>query len=310
MNMQKLKEQIEFYFSDANYSKDKFMIAKASENDGFIPFSVLLTFKRLQAMNPSAEQIKEAVKGSTVVEIKDDCLRKIQTQEFKDYLNDKHISKRMVYMKGFALDSTLDEIKEVLEKYCQPVRITMRRSEDRKFKGSCFVELGSKEEAEAAINLKIEIKEQDDGQVKKQKTDPKFIEILTKEEYLSTKSKRKDESKDEKFGEKVKNSFIPKLFKFECNEDLGIKEIKQAVKDCAFVDVPKKVIRLKFAEEWAEKEFNVPEDENKSEPKTSGENGSKNSSKKRSIRLVKMNEEEAKEYLKGITIKRVSKSNK
>ncbi|ELA41911.1 uncharacterized protein VICG_01095 [Vittaforma corneae ATCC 50505] len=312
MSMEKLKEQIEFYFSDSNYSRDKFMIAKASENDGFIPISVLLTFKRLQAMSPSVDQIKEAVRDSKIVEIKDNLLRKVQTQEFKDYLNDKQISKRVLYMKGFGLDSTLDKIKEILERYCKPVRITMRRSEDRRFKGSCFVEFSSKEEAEAAINLKIEdrVESQNEEQVKKQKVEPSLIEIMTKEDYLSTKNKGKDEKKDEIFGEKVKNSFIPKLFRFECSKDLDVKEIKQAIKDCAFVDAPKKVIRMKFAEEWTEKEFNISDDADKSNSKRNEENGSKNSSKKGFIKLIKMTEEEAKEYLKGITIKRIGKNNK
>lgn len=30
----KLKQQIEFYFSDSNYPRDKFLRAKAAENDG------------------------------------------------------------------------------------------------------------------------------------------------------------------------------------------------------------------------------------------------------------------------------------
>lgn len=287
-NLKKLREQLEFYFGDSNYSRDKFMIARASENDGFIPLSVMMTFKRLKDLNPTVEEIKEALKDSKIIETeeKDDALmlRKIQTDEFKEYLNDKELSKRVLYIKGFNTESSLDSIKEHLEKFCTPKRITMRRNESREFKGSCFVEFSSKEEAESVLKLQIPTSQNED-EVKKAKTE-KYLEIMGKDDYLSSKKKTKDEKKDEKFSERVKNSFIPKLYKVEMDGEktCEIKDVKQVIPNCAFVDLPKKVVRMKFAEEWKEKEFTL--------------NGDK-------IRLVKMEEDEAKEYLKRITIKKI-----
>jgi hypothetical protein len=37
-------KQLDFYFSDANWSKDKFLQQKA-DADGFVPISILSTFK-------------------------------------------------------------------------------------------------------------------------------------------------------------------------------------------------------------------------------------------------------------------------
>jgi len=292
MSLDKLKEQVEFYFSDSNYAKDKFMIAKAAENDGFIPITVLLTFKRLQAMGATVESIKEAVGSSDVVEMKDDSLRKIQTAEFKEYLNDKDVGKRVVYMRGFKPEATLDEIKELLEKHCKPVRVIMRRNETREFKGSCFVEFATAEEAVKAVSLEIfqegaaEPLGDGESQAKKQRVEPGRIEVMSKEEYLG-KRKTKGEEKEEKFGKRVKMSFARKLYRFEYEGEPEIKKIKEAVKECAFVDVPKRVIRMKYEEEWAEKEVEV---------------GSE------SMKLRRMSEEETEEYLKGITIKKVSKN--
>lgn len=284
-SLKKLREQLEFYFGDSNYSRDKFMIARAAENDGFISLSVLLTFKRLKELNPSPEDVKEALKDSKTIEVKEEngnlMLRKIETDEFKEYLNDKEVSKRVLYMKGFDLKSTLDTIKEHLEKFCSPKRITMRRNEAREFKGSCFVEFSSKEEAESALSLQIPTVDSED-EVKKVKTE-NYLEIMSKDDYLSSKKKRKEDKKDEKFSDRVKNSFIPKLYKIEMNKTYEIKDVKQAIPNCAFVDLPKKVVRMKFAEEFKEKEFSIEGEQ---------------------IKLVKMEEDEAKEYLKRITIKK------
>ncbi|KAM0680382.1 hypothetical protein GINT2_001440 [Glugoides intestinalis] len=292
MDMKKLKEQIEFYFSDSNYARDSFLIAKAAENDGFVQISVLLTFKRLRAMNPTVEDVKEAVKDSNVVELNEDSLRKIKTQEFADYLNDKDISKRVVHMKGFCITSTLDDVKELLEAHCKPSKITLRRTQLGEFTGSCFVEFKTKEEAEEVLKLRIELcAEKIDEDAKKQKIEPAFLEIVSKTDYLESKKTEKEKEKEKKFSEKVKTSFIQKLYKYQCPSDIDIKAIKEAVPNCAFVDTSKNVIRLKFVEEWTEKEFTLQKDDKE----------------KVTIKLSKMSDEEAKEHVKGISIKKIKR---
>lgn len=308
MDLQRLREQIEFYFCDANYARDKFMMAKATENDGAIPIQILLTFKRLKAMNPTIDHIKEAVKESDIVEVEENALRKVQTQAFKDYLNDKEISKRILYMKGFSSTLELDDIKEILKEHCNPVKITLRRNERREFKGSCFVEFASQEEAERVLEMEISNKtshknktdnktdsktEESNGERnKKQKLEQEFLEITRKEAYLASGKRgkeAKEAKKDEAFSEKVKLSFIPKLYRFVSSVDFDISKIKETIPECAFVDIPKKVIRMKSVQSWDEKEF------------VEGET-------KETIKLTKMSEEEAKEHLKGLKIRKIGKN--
>ena len=46
-----IRKQVEFYFSDSNYRKDTFLKAAAeSDPDGFVAISVLLTFNRLKSL--------------------------------------------------------------------------------------------------------------------------------------------------------------------------------------------------------------------------------------------------------------------
>lgn len=293
MSLQKLKEQVEFYFSNSNYARDKFMIARARENDGWIPISVLLTFKRLQSMNATIESVKKAVERSDVVEMKDDCLRKIHTQDFMDYVNDKDISKRVVYMKGFDTDMSLDDVKEIIFQHFVPVRITLRRGEDKKFRGSCFVECSSAEQAEEVLKMKIELPTRnDDNLSKKQKKDPTFLEIMTKDEYVANHKKNEQEKKQDKFAEKVKANFIPRLYKYECAKPLEIQDIKNVVKECAFVDTLRKVVRMKYIEDWKEREFDIaPNNEE------AGQGTVK-------LNLIKLSEDEAKEYVKNLNIRK------
>jgi lupus La protein len=57
---------------------------------------------------------------------------------------------RCVYVKGFPLETTIDQLEEFFDQYGQVVLITMRKfaSGSRKFKGSVFVEF--KEVSKAA----------------------------------------------------------------------------------------------------------------------------------------------------------------
>ena len=62
----KVKKQIEFYFSDSNYPKDKFLQETAKQHkEGFIPLSVLTTFNRLKEITTDLDQIRNALADST-----------------------------------------------------------------------------------------------------------------------------------------------------------------------------------------------------------------------------------------------------
>jgi lupus La protein len=262
------------------------MQSRAGLNNGYIPISVFLTFKRVQALNADEEKIKEALKDSKVVEIKDDCLKKIETKEYSEYLNLKDLSERIIYMKGFDTTMNLDDIQNIIRKYFTPQKITLRRGKDKQFKGSCFVECSSVEDAKEALELKIPVEHSQKDEVKRVKTEESFIEIMTKDDFVA--NHRKEEvKKEDNFAEKVKANFIPRLFKYECDTSLTIEDVKKHVKDCAFADVLRKVIRLKYIDERDTFDIEVEKD-----------------GKEHKLTLVKFSEDEAKEYVKNLTIKK------
>lgn len=288
MDISKIKEQVEFYFSDSNYAKDKFLNEEANKNNNCIPISTILSFNRMKDLNATVESVKEAVKDSTLVEVVEDSLRKVETKEYLEYCKNNQIYKRVVYMEGFNTDKTLDDIKEILNEYCKPVRIIMRRNQDKTFNGTCFVEFATEEEAKTILDKKIQIEnlKTDDDVSKRVKTEPKYLTIISKEEYSVEKKKKENAEKDENFIKKVKKDFIPKLYKYECDESLGFADIKKTVNNVAYVDKNAKIIRMKFSQEWDEKEFEAD-----------GKN----------IKLTKLSEEEAQEYVSKLNIKKVTK---
>lgn len=293
MDTSKIKEQLEFYFGDSNYAKDRFMQETAAKNNKCIPVSVLLTFKRLKNLNATPESIIKAAKESSLVEVVEESLKKIETKEYIAYREDQNIAKRVVHMSGFDTELTLDELQDILREHCAPVKIVMRRNKDKKFTGSCFVELSSEEKAAEALLLKIECNSPVEEDIakeepKKQKKEEKksYIKIITKEAYLAEKPEKVKESSNERFIEKIKADFVPKLYTYETAAPLSIADIKAVLPNVAFVDTNKKVIRMKFREEWTEKEAGADD---------------------KKLVLTKMTEDAAKEYVASLNIKKVPK---
>lgn len=156
----KIIQQIEYYFGDINLGRDKFLQQKMSEDNGWIEVEVLLKFNRLKALTTNNDAVVKALRKSTssLLEI-DECGKKIrrnvnkplpeQTGEYKMTLN-----ARSVYVKGFPLDASLDEITAFCREYGNVESVEMRKNvKTKQFKGSIFVVFDCKESAVNMINV-------------------------------------------------------------------------------------------------------------------------------------------------------------
>lgn len=56
---------LQYYFGDANISRDKFLLEEAKKDEGWIPLTVLLTFNRLKCLSEDHAVIMNALRKST-----------------------------------------------------------------------------------------------------------------------------------------------------------------------------------------------------------------------------------------------------
>lgn len=73
----KIRKQVEFYFSDSNIAKDKFLKGKATETpEGWVSLEVIGSFKRMKEMTEDAEAIVEALKTANpdIIEVSICCV--------------------------------------------------------------------------------------------------------------------------------------------------------------------------------------------------------------------------------------------
>jgi lupus La protein len=195
----KILEQVEFYFSDSNLPKDKFLLEQTKKSpEGWVPVSVIASFKRIQALSPQLSTVVNALKGSAeLLEVKDDgenppmVRRKLALPENLNQVT----KKRSIYAKKFPLDASVDSVKTFFAPYGKVLSVRLRyymSDKKRKPKGSAIVEFSTEAEAAAVLHQKLKV-----GDADLHIQTLESWEQEKKQEAEEKKKKRKDAPKPE-----------------------------------------------------------------------------------------------------------------
>uniref|UniRef100_A0A0K8TR23 Putative la rna-binding domain of la-related protein 3 n=1 Tax=Tabanus bromius TaxID=304241 RepID=A0A0K8TR23_TABBR len=218
--------QIEYYFGDANLHRDKFLLQQIEKDEGWVPFEVLLTFKRLASLSKEPEVIVKALEKSDegLIEISEDKtkIRRHPERPLPEHNEErrKEISSRTAYAKGFPLDAEMSDLIEFFSPFEKVLNINMRKYHDKrtktyKFKGSVFVTFAKKEQCQEFIE--------------KEKVEYKGVELLRKwqEQYLEEKKKSPNKKKGGKAKAEEKAFELPKgtVLQFEGTDENTTREL-------------------------------------------------------------------------------------
>lgn len=158
----KILKQVEFYFSDANLPRDRFLQEELKKSEeGWISLSVIASFKRMQALTTDISVISESLKDSSLVEVSADGQSVRRAVSLPETPVD--CMKTCVLVRGFPCDDesvTLESLEEFFSGIVTGgsegiAAIRFRRNPQTKaFKGSVFLHLKSEEEAARIAELK------------------------------------------------------------------------------------------------------------------------------------------------------------
>ncbi|KMQ89718.1 la-like protein, partial [Lasius niger] len=161
--LEKIKDQVEYYFGNVNMQRDKFLIEQTKLDEGWIPMTVMLNFKLLATLSKNVDVILKALKSSDLIEISEDKkkIRRSPNDPLPEYNEEyrKAQEARTVYVKGFPLtDTNIDKLKVFFNPYKPFETIVMRKYQDNKdkvykFKGSVFVQFKTLDGAKAFMNV-------------------------------------------------------------------------------------------------------------------------------------------------------------
>lgn len=193
--------QVEYYFSDANLARDKFLTAETKKSDGWVPFTVLLTFKRLLALSDDATVIANALVRSADdllqvsadrTQVRRNPARPLPEQNEKTR---QETIARTAYAKGFPLDSEMTVLIKFFDQFANVSNVIMRRYQDKptkeyKFKGSVFVSFATKDDCAAFLALEsVEF----EGKPLERKWESEYYEAKKAERGSDKKKAKKEE---------------------------------------------------------------------------------------------------------------------
>lgn len=226
---EKVKKQVEFYFSDSNLQTDKFLWRIYEANDGWVELKTILTFGRMRQYRPE-DRVIAALKTSDklVLSPKEDMIRrKDPLREFNEL---KNVRKRnSVHIEGFPNETSQEDLEEFFNtKICpnlpkEKVICSIRRIKTRstkEFFGVVDIEFKTQEDADFFLK-EVEIS-YPQGIVPKEPTDVGEKSVLRKMSLLTFQEMRES---SKRFGvnevTKRRNSF---------NESRGNKKFSKGFK--------------------------------------------------------------------------------
>lgn len=160
---QKVLRQLEYYFSDSNLPKDRFLRKEMAKNeDQYVDVDVLLAFNKMKSLGATKEQVNAVVKNSALLSCDPDgekIKRVTPLPKVSQFPN------RAVFVMGWpsrtadpdAKDPTIEEVTELFAPCGTVLDVNLRRDSQRRFRGCMFIEMESPEAAERVVADEFEI---------------------------------------------------------------------------------------------------------------------------------------------------------
>lgn len=202
----KILAQIEYYFSDLNVIKDKFLQEEFKKNDGWVKLETLLRFARLKQLTSDEDRLVNALseKKSDIIELdlKNKQVKRTKPVPDADQLQ-KDLDLRTVHISGFPTEYEFDTLQKFCTQYGEVESVSMRRYfKTRCFKGCIHVVFKKQEDAQKVLDT--EVLKCKDRELKKESMDA--YHKRKKEIAAKWAEKRKQRAKGDSNNEKETSS--------------------------------------------------------------------------------------------------------
>ncbi|KAL4240399.1 La-related protein 7 [Mactra antiquata] len=146
----KIREQMEFYFSDANLNKDRFLkkLIEAT-TDGYIPLDTFLHFKRIKALTEDKEVIADSLNN------KSDLLKvneaRTHVKRVTKLMEPVNVDERTIYVECIPTHADHDWVRRIFSSCGKVLYVSLPRYQSTgDLKGFAFVEYETIEAAQNA----------------------------------------------------------------------------------------------------------------------------------------------------------------
>ncbi|KAI3387656.1 hypothetical protein SNEBB_005261 [Seison nebaliae] len=225
VDIQKLKRQFEYYFSNANLVHDTYMKKLREANDEWIDIEEFHKFRRINLVTNDTEILKKAIEicRSDLIDCKLDdedgkfYVKRINPESVPATVDElrQQCANRTCFVKGFPLNAQLDHIQRFFDTYGQVENLTMIRKQ-LKFKGSVYVVFEKEEDYKKFMAIEEPLTFENKTELEKFSMEERQKKIQEKVERLKESKEKREENKkkieEEKevlLEEQLKEVFVP-----------------------------------------------------------------------------------------------------
>ncbi|KAF3423602.1 hypothetical protein E2986_03952 [Frieseomelitta varia] len=141
-------KQMEFYFGDANLSKDRFL-SNLIKEDPYVDLNVFLRFNKIKELTTDINRIAKAVQVSTMLSLSEDGMK---VRRVTPIIIKENTDECTVYVQNLPPDADHETLSSVFSQYGQVVYVSIPRFKiNRKIKGFAFVEFDTVENAKKCL---------------------------------------------------------------------------------------------------------------------------------------------------------------
>lgn len=151
---QALKKQMEFYFSDVNISKDRFMNNLLQESP-YVDLTVFLNFNKIKSMTTKVKDIANALQTSELLKVTEDGTKVFRTTQPQQKENSDECT---IYVEQIPVDADHSWLIDIFQAYGPIDYVSIPRyKRSHKNKGFAFVEFKDPDSAKNALATFSEI---------------------------------------------------------------------------------------------------------------------------------------------------------
>ncbi|XP_055543932.1 la-related protein 7 [Wyeomyia smithii] len=143
-----IRSQMEFYFSDANLSKDRYL-GQSIKNDPFVPLLEFLKFNRIKKLTESVDDIATALKKSDVLQLSEDRSKVRRITEPTERPNCEACT---IYVECLPPKADHDWVRNVFSTYGKVAYVSLPKFKySKKIKEFGFVEFEEESSVQRAL---------------------------------------------------------------------------------------------------------------------------------------------------------------
>ncbi|XP_058788956.1 la-related protein 7 [Phymastichus coffea] len=141
-------KQMEFYFSDSNLTKDRFL-AELIKQDPDVDLEIFLRFNKIRALTTDISKIAKALRDSQMLKVSDDGTK---VSRITPIVRKENIDECTMYIQGLPCDADHEWLITLFSEYGPVAYVSIPKfKSSKKIKGFAFVEFETVEGAEKCL---------------------------------------------------------------------------------------------------------------------------------------------------------------